>query len=506
MNSLFHAAAAIFTSPELLGLIVLGTLIGYVIGAIPGLNAGNVIAILMPLGLRMDPLSLMVFFVAIYGVSELGGSWPGITLNVPGTPASAAVALDGFPMAQRGEGDRALGASTMSAFIGLLIGAILLGTVTESIGSYALKFGPALMLSITVLGVSAMASMTGQSYVGSIIAGALGLALGTVGVGPLTGAPRGTFGILELRGGLPLLPVLIGLFGFAECLVLARKSGGELLPGGVVKNFGTISRTIDGMKEALKYKGVLVMGSVIGAAIGFIPGLGATIASWVAYGEARRWLKPNVPFGEGAIEGIVAAETANHSAVGGALIPTIALGVPGSTATAIIMAALLLQGVTPGPAFLAANAQIVSELAVSIMVGSVVMWILGLLLSRYFARLALLKTRTLIPIIAIASLIGGYAGADSLFDMGIVVLFGWFGLLFERTGVSRPVFIIAFILGPLIEKYFGQSIRIADGDLSAVVFATPLVTSIYVVTILFLLLPFARSLSKRHRNATSVRE
>ncbi|HET7633412.1 MAG TPA: tripartite tricarboxylate transporter permease, partial [Burkholderiales bacterium] len=253
MGSLFNAAASIFTSPELMGLIVLGTLIGYVIGAIPGLNAGNVIAILMPLGLRMDPLSLMVFFVAIYGVSELGGSWPGITLNVPGTPASAAVALDGFPMAQRGEGDRALGASTMSAFIGLLVGAVLLGTVTESIGSYALKFGPALMLSITVLGVSAMASMTGQSYVGSIIAGALGLALGTVGVGPLTGAPRATFGILELRGGLPLLPVLIGLFGFAECLVLARKSGGELLPDGVVKNFGTISRTIDGMKEALEY-------------------------------------------------------------------------------------------------------------------------------------------------------------------------------------------------------------------------------------------------------------
>ncbi len=467
--------------------VIGGVVFGYVVGAIPGFGGGNILAMLVPFTIHLQPVDTLVFFSAIYGSMELGGSWPGIILNVPGSPASAAASLEGFIMSRRGEGDRALGLSIMSSIVGLVAGTIVLLTLTEAVGSVALAFSPRDMCALIVLGLSFVASLGNGTLYCNVISALIGLLLATIGTGPLSGAHRGTLGIVDLYDGMQLLPVVVGLFGFAECLVMASRASASVVSA--AGRVGEFRHTLAGVAETFRHKKVLAFSCLLGMVMGIVPGLGGTASSWIAYAQAKRVFGKHEKFGDGAAAGIIAPEVANHVGVPEGLISMLALGIPHSGAGAIMMSALILEGVTPGPAFLRQNHAAVMTIGVSILLGTIVIFIVGLLFSRYFAKIAMVPSHILVPIIAVACLLGAYGQRDSFFDMGTVVAFGVVGVLFEKLGLSRPVFLLAFILGPMFETYLGQSLSIGNGSVFYLV-GSPIAAPLYLCAFVFLAGPF----------------
>jgi len=476
------AGFELLMQPEHLMWLPIGMLIGLIIGAIPGFNDTNFLAMALPFTVYMGPINAVVFMMACFCASQAAGSLPAILLNIPGTPSNAATCLEGFKMTRKGRAGFALGVSVAASTVGGILSALIALVLTPVVGIYALNFGPAELFMMALFGMTAVGSLTGKSLLKGLFSSVLGLFVACVGTEFQEGYTRASFGFYELYEGFPLIPVLLGVFGFSELFSLAGEQ--SLVAEGVkrVTGFGPI---MDGIRAAFKQKINMLRSGLIGILVGLIPGTGAAIATWISYGQAKQWSRHPEKFGTGYIEGLVASDACNNGVPGGALIPTLTLGIPGSGTTLVVMAALMINGITPGPSFFAEHAVEAYGILLSLVIANVFLLPIGILISRLASNVTAVPNKFLVPIIALFCLVGAFAWRQMMFDMYLVIIFGVFGALLVRYGYSVPAFLLGLLLGPLAESNFYWAVQIGGIDS----FKRPIALVIFCATIGVLLLP-----------------
>ena len=469
--------------PQLLVLLFAATLGGVIIGALPGLNATTGAALLLPFTITMEPIPAIAILTTIYCAAPFAGAITAILINTPGTSASATTCLDGYPLAQRGEAGRALGMATVSSTIGGIISVICLMLAAPLLARMAYNFAPPEYFALTVFGISMLATIGDGTPLKNIIAGALGVLLATVGKDLLTTVERFTFGFNELSEGIGFVPVMIGIFGISELLVQAEQLQGErkLIEMKAIK--------LPSREDYRRVWKTILRSSGIGTFIGILPAEGATVASMIGYNEARRWSKTPEEFGKGAIEGIAGSEAANNAATGGAMVPTLALGIPGSPTAAVILAGLMIHGLQPGPTMFTEQAEFAYAIFWAMLLVNITFIFVGLFGAKIFARVTFVPVQILWPIVFTFSIVGAYALDQSMLDVYIALASGVIGYFMRRFGYSVVPLAIGLILGGMLEKRLGQSLIMLD-DQWGLMFARPLSLLFFVLTILALFGPF----------------
>ena len=498
MEPLFAGLAALM-DPSLLVLLFAATLAGVIIGALPGLNATTGAALLLPFTITMDPIPAIAILTTVYCAATFAGAITAILINTPGTSASATTCLDGFPLAQRGEAGRALGMATVSSTFGGIISVVCLMLAAPLMARMAYNFAPPEYFALTVFGISMLATIGDGTPLKNIIAGALGVLLATVGKDLLTTVERFTFGFNELSEGIGFVPVMIGIFGISELLVQASKLSVERKQV-VMKAIKLPSREDYG-----KVWKTILRSSGIGTFIGILPAEGATVASMIGYNEARRWSKTPEEFGKGSVEGIAGAEAANNSATGGAMVPTLALGIPGSPTAAVILAGLMVHGLQPGPTMFTEQAEFAYAIFWSMLLVNVMFIFVGLFGAKIFARVTFIPVQILWPVVFTFSIVGAYALDQSMLDVYIALVSGVIGYFMRRFGYSVVPLAIGLILGGMLEKRLGQSLIMLD-DQWWLLFTRPLTVLFFVLTILALFGPPVWRLYKQRDPLSSMGE
>lgn len=467
--------------------ILIGIVLGILVGAMPGLSPATGVALLVPFSYTMSPVLALVLLVSIYLASNYGGSITAVLINTPGTPAAAATAIDGYAMTLKGEAGKGLGMSLIASTIGGMFGVFILIFFTIPLAKLAIRFHPADYFALAVFGLTTVASLTSGSVAKSMIAVLIGLLINTIGMDPLTGITRFAFGIDTLYDGFNLIPALIGLFALSVIFEAIEKSSiGRAVIQSVSGSFPT-------MIETWKVRMTIVRSSVLGTIIGIFPGAGSTIASFISYGLAKRSSKQPELFGKGSMEGVAAAEAANSSSVGGALIPLLALGIPGSAADAVLMGALQLHDITPGPRLFQTHPEIVYGIFAALIVGNCVMLLLGYFGTRLFAKVAEVPPSVLYPLIVVIALIGSFAVRNSFFDIGACFAFGLIGWILKRHGYPVAPVVLGMVLGRLIEENFRRAIMMGG---PYVFFTEPLSLAMLSIAALLFGLPLYRSWRK----------
>jgi putative tricarboxylic transport membrane protein len=452
--------------PQLLGLIALGTFAGIYVGAIPGLSVTMAVSILISFTFSWDIFPALCLMVGIYMGGVYGGSRTAILLNIPGAPSAIATALDGYPLAQKGEAGEAIGISTVMSFVGGAIGIATLAVAAPTVSEFALRFQPRDYMLLAILGILLVGSLSGESLVKGVFAGALGLLIGAVGLDPLTAQERFTFGIIDLWGGISFIAVMIGLFGISEALMQLHH-----IDKLAVKQ--AISRIVPSWGAVRKYLPLSLQASAIGVFIGALPGTGGDIAALLAYDHAKRVTKnPEVPFGKGAREGLVAPEAANNAAVGGAFIPMITLGIPGDAVTAIIIGAMFIHGLNPGPMLMIDRPEMFWFIVGALVAANVFMLIFGLTGIRLFVKIVELPRAILIPMILLLSIVGAYAVSNSLMDVYWAIGFGVLGYFMKLYGYQVGPVILGVILSRLIDENWRRAIISDREDLGRLLWGT----------------------------------
>jgi putative tricarboxylic transport membrane protein len=488
----FLAGLAAVASPQILFLVFAGTVLGIVVGALPGISGSTTTALLLPLTITMSPNAAIAFLGSIYCAANFGGSITAILINTPGDPSASATAFDGYPMAKRGEAGRALGMSAVASAIGGIFSVFVLIAAAPLLARLAYQFGPPEYFALALFGLSMVAAIGGDSPVKNLMAAAAGVLIATVGLDLTTGVERFTFGVASLSDGLDFIPVLVGLFAMAELLDRAAQQGTvqEYMKLGSVK--------LPTLADFRKCAKAISLSSVIGTFIGVLPALGATTAALICYNETKRWSKYKEEFGKGAIEGVAGPEAANNAAVGGAMVPTLALGIPGSTTTAIILAGLMVQGVRPGPHLFTEQPTLLYVVFGSMFLANLLYLVLGLGMAKAFARIALIPDAFLWPAVFILSVVGAYAPNQSMDDVAVMLFFGVVGFLFRRYGFSPAPLIMGLVLGKMVEETLKQSLLIFDQN-ALMFFSRPVVVTLFVITAAGLLAP---SLARGWRRLT----
>lgn len=484
--------AEIFFQTNTLIFLLVGFFLGFFVGAIPGFNDANIMAILLPFSLVFEPTVAIVAMVAIYAGAQAGGSIPAILLNIPGTPGNAATILEGYPMAKKGLAGYALGLSLGASTIGSFVGAVLTLFLAPIIGIYALKFGPAEMFMVVLLGLTVVSTLSADNMAKGLLVAAFGILVSLVGADPMTGFARGTYDIPYLYDGMPLIPILLGLFGFSELILLLRS---DTIAEGADKIQGW-SELFRGLRDSLRHGVNLVRSSLVGFVVGVIPGAGATIGSFLAYGMARQWSRKPEQFGKGHPEGLIASDAANNATACGAIVPTLTLGVPGSASTLVMLAALVLHGVRPGPQFFAEFQAESYAILYALFGATLLIGVLGVAMCRYMQRVVFIPTAILVPIVSVLIFIGAYAWRFLAFDIFLMIVFGLLGVLLRARQYPVPAFLLAIILGPMLESNFLRATRI--GGMQAF-FDTPLTLVLLGLVVLSLLAPFIVLLLQRRR-------
>lgn len=440
--------------------IVAGTVIGMIIGSMPGLSATMAIALLLPLTFSMPPETGLSMLASLYLAAMYGGSIAAILLRTPGTPAAAATVVDGYPMAQGGHAGKALGLSLTASLIGGLISSAALLTIAPLLGQLVLNFGPVEIFAIAVLGITIIGSLSQGSAILGLLAGALGLLIGTIGMDPTTGTPRFTFGILQLFGGVEFTVALIGLFSMPQAIRLMIQ--GDRAKGAQVSKIR--DRMLPNLGEFVRLLPNGLRSGVIGVLTGLIPGTGGDTASWFAYNEARRFSRKKEAFGTGYPPGIVAPEAANNAVVGGSLVPTIALGIPGSSATAVLLGGLMVHGILPGPSLMTDYGDVTYTLLWAVLFANIVLFLVGALFTRACVAVTKIPNRVVGPVIVVLSVIGAFAINNSAFDIGLMIVFGIIGFLLDEFKIPTPPLVIGLILGPVLDTSLQQSLLIGQGS------------------------------------------
>jgi putative tricarboxylic transport membrane protein len=458
MDAYIDALAYIFGSPVNILFIVFSVLWGIAFGSVPGLTGIVGVALLIPFTYAFAPEQSLLLLGGVYVGATFGGSISAILFNTPGSPEAACTALDGYPMAKRGEGGRALGIALASSAIGGIFGTLVLMLLAPPMATLALEFGPPEYFALAVLGISAIASIGSGSVLKGLVAGLIGLGVATVGLDPITGFGRYTFGNNMLLTGISFVPVIIGTFALAE--VLSRVSEGRK-PGSVITD---VSTSLPSRKELGEAKGTLARSSVLGAFIGALPGVGATTASFLSYSEAVRWSRHPEKFGTGIPEGIAAPESANNSAVGGSMIPLLALGIPGSATTAVMLGGLTVHGIVPGPLLMEQNTLLVYTVFIAMMVANILMLVFGVRAARYFALILTIPYAFVGPAIVVMCMTGVYGLNSNMVDIGVMLSFGLIGVLLRAMRYPVASFIIGLVLGPIAETSLRQGLMISQYD------------------------------------------
>ncbi len=448
----------LIAAPYNLLLIFAGVLVGVVVGALPGLSSPMAVALLLPVTISLEPVPAIAMLAALYCAGTFGGSITAILINAPGAPPAVATAFDGYPMARAGEAGRALGLAAVSSVAGGVFSLVVFLLATPLMAQAALHFRPPEYFALAVFALSMLASAGGGSPVRNLIAGAVGVLIGTVGIHMTTGVERFTFGLPELSDGIHFVPVLIGLFALAELLDQSQALDRPL------ERIASIVVRLPSRADFHRVKWAVLRSSGLGTFIGVLPAEGSTVAALMAYNEAKRWSKEPEAFGRGAPEGIAAPEAANNAAAGGAMVPTLALGIPGSATTAVILAALIMHGFRPGPYLLTETPHFIYAIFGAMLVANVMFLAIGLLGAKVFARITLIPRTFLWPAVFVFAMVGSYAFASSMLDVWVMVIAGLLGFVMRRHGFSAAPLVMGLVLGGLVEESLSQSMIMFDND------------------------------------------
>ncbi|WP_210492836.1 tripartite tricarboxylate transporter permease [Microvirga antarctica] len=478
MDFLSYDFTSLFSAANLIA-IVFGTLVGLIIGALPGLGATVAVVLLLPLTYSMEPLASILLLIAAYQGAEYGGSISSIVLGIPGTPAAVATVLDGNAMAKKDMAGKALAYSLSSSTIGGIIGGLVLLFLAVPLARLAVRFSDPEFFLIGIAGLLAVAALSSKSKLKSAISVVLGLMVGTIGLDTFTGALRFTFGRLELLEGVGMIALLTGMFAFSEIFFMISND--------LDKRYSAGSKKLSTGLTWPEFCGVFrstMIGGAIGSVVGLFPGMGAGPASWFAYIHAKRSSRFPEAFGEGNPDGIAAPESANNAVVGGSLVPLLALGIPGSPATAIILGAFIIHGIQPGPNLFTNSADLAKGLFYGFLLTTVAMYLAGRMVTNLFARALTVPNNYLIPVVLVLSIVGIYASKGLYFDLWVALGVGVLSYFLKRLHYSLPSFILAFILSPIIEESLRRSMLLSDGSYSI------FVTRPYALTILLMIIAF----------------
>lgn len=493
MNHLIQALPVVFSFQSLL-YIFWGVLFGMTCGALPGLSAVMAITLMLPLTFSLEGSMGIMMLIGIFCGAVYGGSITAILINTPGTANSAATCLDGYPMATKmKQPGRALSISTFASTFGGLFSALMLLWIAPVLSKVALKFGVVESFALGVFGISIVTAVSSNSVIKGLMGAVIGLLLATVGMDITSAAFRYTFGSTYLIGGISFVPLLIGLFALSQCLISAENSILDMSTQTKTK----LTQVLPTMKDIKQVFPTVLRSSVIGTFIGSIPGTGGDIASWIAYNEAKRWSKYPEDFGTGVPEGIAAPEAANNAVTGGALIPLLTLGIPGDSVTAIMLGALMMQGVSPGPLLFTTQTMTVYSIILSLFVANIFMCILGYSTIRGFAQISKIPMKWLNPIIIIFCVVGTFAINNLFLDVLMMVVAGIIGYILIKADFSMPPIILGLILGGMIEQNFRRVMVISDGNLE-IFLSHPIAMVLILVAIISLFSPVIVSRIKKN--------
>jgi putative tricarboxylic transport membrane protein len=475
-----------------------GVFVGTLIGVLPGIGPVGAMSLLFPTTFRISPEAAIIMLAGIYYGAMYGGSTTSILVNIPGEAASVVTCLDGYQMARRGRAGPALGMAAFGSFIGGTLALVGLVLLAPPLSQFALKFGPAEYFSLMVLGLTILVYLAHGSMAKALLMAALGIVLGLVGLDSITARPRLTFDRLELVDGVGLVPIVMGLFGVAEVLVNVER---ELRREVVASRIRGLLPTA---RDWLESRWAVVRGSLVGFFLGILPGGGAVISSFLAYALEKRLARQPERFGQGAIEGVAAPESANNAATGGAFIPLMTLGVPPNVVMAMLMGAFMIHGVQPGPLLMTQNPGLFWGVIASMYLGNVMLLILNLPLIGLWVQVLKVPYRILFPLILLFCLIGVYSVSNSIFDIYVMVGFGAVGYLMKKFEYEGAPLVLAFVLGPLLENNLRKSLILSQGDF-AIFVTRPLSAACLVLAVLLLVSPLLPALAQRRR-AVAVEE
>lgn len=487
-------------NPRSLALAAAASLGGLVIGALPGLTATMGLALLTTMTIHMAPRDAMLVLICTYVLAIYGGSRSAILLNIPGTPSSAATALDGYVLAQKGLAGQAMGMATVGSAVGTIVGLVLLALITPPLGEFALSFGAFEFFWLALFGVLMSGTLSGSDPVKGWVAGILGLLVAMIGRDSAFGFERYTFGIPELTGGITLLPAMVGAFGFAEVLmVMRRRSQGVVIDAS--------DRIVPRWMDMMRYRWTALRSGLLGTFTGLLPGVGEDVGAWASYALAKRLSRKPEEYGKGSIEGLVAAETGNNASVPGAIIPVLTLGIPGSGVAAVLMAALIIHGAQPGPLLMVTQPQTAYDVIAMLFIATLFILLLGLGLTRFMVMVLRVRDTYLMPIIATLCIIGPYAIQSRIFDVYVVVAFGVLGYGLRLLNYPMAPLVLGIVLGELLDRNLRRAFVLADGDY-AQFFTRPISAAIVAAIVIMILaqIPplrrFARAAPARLLRAT----
>lgn len=480
--------------PGVIVILLAGIFLGISIGVLPGLTSTMGVALLLPITFGMGQITGILLLIGVYFGSVYGGSITAILLNTPGTPASAATAMDGYALSKRGFAHKALTTSTISAATGGFLSVLVLILVAPQIAGFALRFSAPEYFALAFFGISIISSLAAKSLVKGLITGMAGLLIATIGMDPMGGFPRFTFETQELTSGINFIPVMIGLFAASEAFTSMEDVFSK--------------RKVQILVEKIKLKWVefksiiliILQSSGIGTFIGMIPGAGADIAAFVAYNEAQRFSKKKDEFGKGALAGVAAPEAAGNSVTGGAMIPLLTLGIPGDAVTAVLLGALMVQGIQPGPMLFESNGPLVYTLFVGMLIANIFILIFGLLGVRLFTKILLVPKSILTPIILILSVIGSYALGNNYFDVLVMLVAGIAGYFMKKYGFPVSPLILGLILGPMMESNLRRSLVMSQGDIS-ILFTRPIACILVILAIITLFTPIIKGVIQNRKKS-----
>ncbi len=472
--------------------IIPGMLLGIVVGILPGFSAQNTLIILLPLTLYLPVETGMAFMIALYCTTQLGGGIPAILFNMPGEGGAVATTLDGYPMTKKGQGQQALVLCFAASAFGGIVTTIATMAMLPVLAKIGLYFRSVEMVVVIVFGLTLIAAIASKDLLSGLVAGFAGLMIGTIGVDPVFGTPRATFGVLELYDGVPLIPTLIGLFAISEAFVMleqetiVRKEDLEK-----AKN-AKWADTLEGLRMNARYWWQTIWTSLIGLIIGILPGAGSTVAAFLAYHYSKLMSKTPELYGTGHPPGVIAPESANNGVTSGTLVPVFALGIPGGTTGAIMTIVLTYHGIVLGPRLFIEHADLVYAVYMQMLVCYLLMALMILPLARYMSRVVLIPTRFLVPLILSLVTIAAFSERSYVFDMGLALFFGVIGYIARKTRYEVTAMLIGVLMGPLFETYFLRSMRVGQGDLM-ILFSSPLANVLWLMVIAALVLPYWRS-------------
>ncbi len=477
-------------TPHFILMVLAGSVAGLFVGAIPGLSVSMATALLVSITYTWDHSDALAMIMGVYVVGVFSGAVSAILINIPGAPSSVVTTLDGYPMSQKGQSYKALYTATIYSFIGSLFGMIALGLLATPVSKIALKFTKMDYFLLAFFGLATVGSVSTKNYAKGLISVMIGLVISMIGLDPLMGTKRLTFGIQNLTSGISTVPALVGFFGFAEVLTAVYNIKQK-------KNVLEMGRDKVSLKETLKHWKISLYTCTIGLLVGALPGAGGPVASFIAYNEVKRLTPdPEVPFGEGAVEGIAASESSNNACIGGALIPMLTLAVPGDAVTAIILSVFYVHGLKPGPLFIRQNPEAFQAILIAGIIACFALLFLGLLVAPHISKVIMIPQNIMLPVVTALCVIGSFACNNRLFDVALMMFFGVMGFLMRRFDYPVAPLILAMVLGSMMDSNFRQAVSLASSaDYPLIsMFGHPITIVLTILTLFVLLgnIPFTK--------------